>query len=329
MTVKPPVAKTPIVKATSEDDVVPDVPTNKNPATPIVGIDKPTAIPLEPTVVSVIPTNSPIIPTATTAVSNKPTESASKPENVFMPAMPVAELTPAIPATPTPRSLAEFVQTAVVPDKSAAPQQHMGPILVYTYTQKMLADGLYVIAACVANVGDEPENSINLTFNSAAPVTIQHLLSASEFGEIEQNQRGFINIASLPPNRQKQFELVVTSPEMPLPERLSINVNGAYKLNRPEEMKIKCEPQGTLSKLPDFAPVEITIGGAEADPNIIADLVANQATNPTQKAKNDLKNIQPPSGLLNFPYDSTFMVFVGVGLAMAAVFGLMTIGRRL
>ncbi len=260
-----------------------------------------------------------------TVVQSKPSDQNTA-DSVFLPAMPMAESTPAVPASPTPKSLIEFVQSAA-PKDSDIPRQNIGPILVYTYTQKLLAEGLYVVAACVANVGDQPDNSINLTFNSAPPVSIEHLLSAAEFSEVEHNQRGFVNIATLPPNRQKQFELVLRSPEMPLPDLLTINVSRAYRLTRPEEAKIVCEPQGALSKLPDFAPVEITIGGQQIEPEALAEMIATQVANPTNKAR-ESQVIKGPNDW-SFSYDSTYLVFIGVGLAMSAVFGLMTIGRRM
>ena len=291
---------------------------------------------LKPTTISTAPTAPPlIVPTsANTAlpILPVPTVAQSKPsdqntaESVFLPAVPMAESTPAVPASPTPKSLVEFVRSAA-PKDSDIPRQNIGPILVYTYTQKLLAEGLYVVAACVANVGDQPDNSINLTFNSAPPVLIEHLLSAAEFSEVEHNQRGFVNIATLPPNRQKQFELVLRSPEMPLPDLLTINVSRAYRLTRPEEAKIVCEPQGALSKLPDFAPVEITIGGQQIEPEALAEMIATQVANPTNKAR-ESQVIKGPNDW-SFSYDSTYLVFIGVGLAMSAVFGLMTIGRRM
>lgn len=328
--VKPPTSQPPIISVTPLENSVPDIPLDKDQATPVVGEGKPTTMPNSGTVMA--PPDSTHSPTITPAViadaTNNPQGQQHPQENVFLPAMPAVEPTSVIPASPTPKSLEEFVQTTAPKNHSStAAQQFVGPILVYTYTQKMLAEGLYVVAACVANVGDQADSSVTLSFNSVAPVVIQHLLSASEFGEIDQNQRGFVNIASLPPERQKQFELVVTAPEMPLPELMSINLSRGYKLNRPNEANIKCEPQGTLSKLPEFAPVEITIGGEEVPPGTIAELAAKQLDNPTQRAR-DAQNKQPPSSW-NIPYDNTYLIFVGVITAMAGVFGLMTIGRRM
>ena len=328
--VKPPSAAVPVISPTPFEDTVPEVPKEKGQPTPSVGEGKPTSAPVNGG--TVLPPTNPNIGLTATQIAvpiatAKPQDQVRPQENVFMPALPAIDPTSVIPASPTPKSLEEFVQTTAPKNAVAAPQ-FAGPILVYTYTQKMLAEGLYVVAACVANVGDQPDSSVTLSFNSVAPVAIQHLLSASEFGEIDQNQRGFVNIASLPPDRQKQFEIVVTAPEMPLPELMTINLSRGYKLNRPEEAKIKCEPQGTLSKLPEFAPVEITISGQEAPPGTIAEL-AKQLQNPTKKALDAQIKQRPSSWIWEIPYDNTYLVFVGVIAAMAGVFGLMTIGRRI
>ena len=320
-----PTAHLPATATGIPDDVSPEVPNNKSEGTPVVGL-KPTTPPTAPHLVVPTSANTALpIPPMPTVAQSKPSDQNTT-DSVFLPAMPMAESAPAVPASPTPKSLVEFVRSAA-PKDSDIPRQNIGPILVYTYTQKLLAEGLYVVAACVANVGDQPDNSINLTFNSAPPVLIEHLLSAAEFSEVEHNQRGFVNIATLPPNRQKQFELVLRSPEMPLPDLLTINVSRAYRLTRPEEAKIVCEPQGALSKLPDFAPVEITIGGQQIEPEALAEMIATQVANPTHKAR-ESQVIKGPNDW-SFSYDSTYLVFIGVGLAMSAVFGLMTIGRRM
>lgn len=272
----------------------------------------------------VVPTGSSLNPTPTVSELNRPAPVNNSP-TVFLPGLPTQQ--PGAMPTTTPQSLVEFIKTSV-PRETIIKQNKLGPLLVFTYTQRLDEQtGTYIVAACVKNIGDETRNLVNLTFDGKVPGMIRSMWAGEESAQMTANQHGMITISELQPGIAKKFEVVVDAAEMPLPTLMAINVVDAYKLTRPE-VELNCEPQNGMATAPEFAPSIITIGGEHLTTEDLAALIATQEANPTSRSRDLKPKINPPASEWRIQYQSNLLVLAGVASAVVVTFGLYGLTKR-
>ena len=168
-------------------------------------------------------------------------------EQVVVPPVPEATATP----EPTPTSaLTEFIA-----------KNPTGPILIYTYTQQLKADGNHLVAACVLNIGDAPASNVETAFDAKSPAVITGLRIPSELSS-RGATRATVRIATLSPNFMKQLEVSIGSVDIPVPEWISVTITRAYALNHPGDpaFPVKCEPEGVDAVTSDVKEVTLSVG---------------------------------------------------------------------
>jgi hypothetical protein len=168
-------------------------------------------------------------------------------EQVVVP--PVSEATATPEPTPT-SALTEFIA-----------KNPTGPILIYTYTQQLKADGNHLVAACVLNIGDAPASNIETAFDAKSPAVITGLRIPSELSS-RGATRATVRIATLSPKFMKQLEVSVGSVDIPVPEWISVTITRAYALNHPGDpaFPVKCEPEGVDAVTSDVKEVTLSVG---------------------------------------------------------------------
>ncbi|NJM41446.1 MAG: hypothetical protein HC853_12120, partial [Anaerolineae bacterium] len=97
---------------------------------------------------------------------------------------------PTATALPTP----EIAPTSAITEFIAA--KPSGPILIYTYTQQLKADGNHLVAACVLNIGDAPASDVETAFDAKSPAVITGLRIPSELSS-RGATRATVRIATL------------------------------------------------------------------------------------------------------------------------------------
>ena len=136
-----------------------------------------------------------------------------------------------------------------------------GPILIYTYTQQLKADGNHLVAACVLNIGDAPASNVETAFDAKSPAVITGLRIPSELSS-RGATRATVRIATLSPKFMKQLEVSVGSVDIPVPEWISVTITRAYALNHPGDPAFpeKCEPEGVDAVTSDVKEVSLSVG---------------------------------------------------------------------
>jgi hypothetical protein len=197
--------------------------------------------------------------------------------------------------------------------------QHSSPAgLVFTSAQRRDADGSLVIAACVANVGHDDANAIEVVFVvENASAFISSLRAPSAPGEVSGRQARAI-IGRLPPTFQTQLEIGVTTREGSDEVDSRVAVPKAYRLTS-SDPTLRCVPRGIGATLPEFSKAEFTVGGEPVDVRVATDALRDSGMASPQSAgdSSDLARqpgvTMPASGLVvALVASATFIIGLGI-----------------
>lgn len=196
------------------------------------------------------------------------------------------------------------------------------PILVYTYTQQINANGEHIVAACIWNLGTAAATDVEVQFDARAPALFTAVRIPSEQSELG-DQQVKIRIASLSPKALSKIEVVVMHADSPLPDWVSVGIPQAYALDHPGDppFPVPCTSTNIQSVAPKTDAVNIEVGGLYATVNdaVRAEPERSPNRNPPPVAKLE----QGPPAFSS----AALYCLIGLILAVLLVIGLLS-GER-